>query len=140
MHGALSRLKVGIVTPTDRQISKYDMSRRIHFVVGVTEDRFDEALDFYQKIFNDIKPEVGHVKLGTGREVYGAQFYSDYVNFYVFVGHELNNTHGLDHLGVEFDSADECEDVRKSLNSSRWLKDPYWNGTIELFQKGTIDD
>jgi catechol 2,3-dioxygenase-like lactoylglutathione lyase family enzyme len=111
------------------------MARKVfHVAVGVKD--LESAISFYRKIFPGIEPTIGPLELGTGRLVNAAQWYSDYINFFLFEGKELHLRHGIDHIGIQFDNPAELEKIRKSLGDvdQRYFPDPYSGRNIELFQ------
>ena len=126
--------------------------RKIHIAQGV--ENIDEAIDFYNKIFYDIQPNIGSVELGTGRKVKGAEWRSKYIYLVVFEGHEKSIKHGIDHLGIIFDDKNDLEkcvnsfdeynikDTRtdNSTNSSYWVMDSSQNVCWELFLNVVPDE
>jgi len=124
--------------------------RRIHIAQGVPEGKLQEAIDFYDCLFDDIDPYIGELELGTGRRVNGAYWRGPYVYFFLFEGHEIEDSEGLDHLGIQFEDEDEMHRCRKRLEKcanlsgealqepGRWVGDPIEKLNWELFYK--VDD
>lgn len=111
------------------------MGRKVfHLAVGVED--LEPAVEFYQNLFPGVTPDIGILELGTGRPVKAAQWYTEYLNFFLFEGKELHLRHGLDHIGIQFDEASELEDFKKKLGDveNRYFYDPYSKRHIELFQ------
>ena len=110
------------------------MGRKVfHLAVGVK--RLEPAIEFYRLVFPDIEPNIGDLEIGTGRVVKAAQWYSDYINFFLFEGCELENRCGIDHIGIQFDDEEEMNAMRRSLGKEyqRYFGDPFSKKQIELF-------
>lgn len=113
--------------------------KRIHIAIGVKN--VEEQVHFYTKLFGEIPECYGHkFTLGTGREVFGAQWRLPYTNFCIFEDEcEISsNQFGIDHLGIECAEEYEVDRHRERLKGeqfqhNRWVKDP--NGVWwEIFQ------
>lgn len=124
--------------------------RRVHIAHGVPTGKLQEAIDFYNIVFDDITPYIGEVELGTGRKVDGAYWRGPYIYFFLFEGCEIGKCEGLDHFGIQFEDKDEMEERRKRLvkhanlfgpaskEPGRWVQDPVDKMNWELFYK--VDD
>ena len=67
--------------------------------------------------------------------------------FFLFEGHEIEDSVGLDHLGIQFEDEDEMQRCRKRLEKcanlsgealqepGRWVGDPVEKLNWELFYK-----
>jgi len=97
------------------------MKRKFHCVITVTPDKLNECITYYSAIFDDVVPVISFdaeektVVLGNGKAVIGAWFNADYCNFYIVADDGVSGKLGVDHIGIEYEDADDLADCMKRL-------------------------